>query len=501
MTLNASGPISLGGSTTGESINLELGQSATASISLGSFNTRGLAGVPSGAIALPTNFWGKTGYPAVSDFISRVYSAGQWSGPVMQNALTDSSGNIYTYGTENNTGIMWVAKFNASGTIQWQKKYTLSSGATINTSGSACIDSSNNLYFIATDYTTYKNGYLVKINSSGAQLFCRPVTVPAAWNFYDATSVRLDSAGNPIALFRIQNTSTYESPGLVVKFNTSGDINWQKYFVGSPAGNFVGGNYLYIDSSDNIYVNGTAYYSFQNYTVTVKINSSGTFQWSYAFWVANPSAAYTTLGPAVNSSNIYAVQGVYDGSSLYKMMVGTIALASGAFTPLAQYSELFGYQVTLTSDTSNNLYLLAARQGAAKYTLMKFNTSGVLQYQTDISRAYEGGSYYYPAFSNVKVNGTSVVLVGTGGTYSPGTNGALMLQIPADNSLSGSTLTYATGASTTLSAGTFPSIALFGYSQSNWAYASLAIGPLSVYPNLTMTITDTTWSVQRTLQP
>lgn len=58
MALNSSGPISLGGSTSGQSINLELGQSATATVSLNDSNVRSLAGVPSGAITMPTNFWG-----------------------------------------------------------------------------------------------------------------------------------------------------------------------------------------------------------------------------------------------------------------------------------------------------------------------------------------------------------------------------------------------------------------------------------------------------------
>jgi hypothetical protein len=60
MTLNSSGPISLGGSTAGQSINLELSQSATAQVSLNDANVRSLAGVASGAIIMPTNFYGKS---------------------------------------------------------------------------------------------------------------------------------------------------------------------------------------------------------------------------------------------------------------------------------------------------------------------------------------------------------------------------------------------------------------------------------------------------------
>jgi hypothetical protein len=60
MTLNSSGPISLGGSTAGQSINLELSKSATATVSLNDTDVRTLAGVASGAIVMPTDFYGKS---------------------------------------------------------------------------------------------------------------------------------------------------------------------------------------------------------------------------------------------------------------------------------------------------------------------------------------------------------------------------------------------------------------------------------------------------------
>jgi hypothetical protein len=59
MPLNSSGAISIGGSTSGQSINLELGRSATATSSLNETALRTLAGVASGAISL-SNFYGKS---------------------------------------------------------------------------------------------------------------------------------------------------------------------------------------------------------------------------------------------------------------------------------------------------------------------------------------------------------------------------------------------------------------------------------------------------------
>ena len=60
MTLNSSGPISLAGTTAGVSIEIENGGNGTTMISLNDTAVRTLAGVPSGAIIMPTNFYGKS---------------------------------------------------------------------------------------------------------------------------------------------------------------------------------------------------------------------------------------------------------------------------------------------------------------------------------------------------------------------------------------------------------------------------------------------------------
>jgi len=82
MTLNSSGPISLGGSTAGQSVNLELGQSATAQISFNDAAVRTLTGTTSGtALVMPTNFYGKSSVvisvtdQTISDFTGGARSA------------------------------------------------------------------------------------------------------------------------------------------------------------------------------------------------------------------------------------------------------------------------------------------------------------------------------------------------------------------------------------------------------------------------------------------
>jgi hypothetical protein len=61
MALNSSGVISLGGTTAGESVNLELGQAAGATITMNDTNLRSLFGVASGTISLSQGY-GKSSY-------------------------------------------------------------------------------------------------------------------------------------------------------------------------------------------------------------------------------------------------------------------------------------------------------------------------------------------------------------------------------------------------------------------------------------------------------
>ena len=62
MTLNSSGPISLAGTTAGQSIEIENGGNGTTQISLNDTAVRTLAGVtiPASTIIMPTNFYGKS---------------------------------------------------------------------------------------------------------------------------------------------------------------------------------------------------------------------------------------------------------------------------------------------------------------------------------------------------------------------------------------------------------------------------------------------------------
>lgn len=105
MSLNTSGPMSIGGTVAGQSINVELGLSPTANSSIGQSNFRGLAKVPTGEISLD-DFYGKSNViiiPPISvntaDFtLSSADISGYISGQTTVEVVIDE--NVYVYSTD-----------------------------------------------------------------------------------------------------------------------------------------------------------------------------------------------------------------------------------------------------------------------------------------------------------------------------------------------------------------------------------------------------------------
>jgi hypothetical protein len=115
MALNSSGPISFGGATVGQSINLELGVSATALASINSTAFRTLAGVPSGAISV-SNFYGKSssvGWVAYLSYMNN--QAGGWVGGT--SCFVDNAGNFYWMYSPSSGNPIGVAVMNSDATV------------------------------------------------------------------------------------------------------------------------------------------------------------------------------------------------------------------------------------------------------------------------------------------------------------------------------------------------------------------------------------------------
>lgn len=111
MALNPTGPISMGGTVVGESINLELGKAATATISLNDADARALAGISTGVISL-SDFYGKSNslghYIVYSTFTKGTVNSDAPYQGVTWNGKTYHFWTGTTYNTNRNGFTAWI---------------------------------------------------------------------------------------------------------------------------------------------------------------------------------------------------------------------------------------------------------------------------------------------------------------------------------------------------------------------------------------------------------
>lgn len=246
--------------------------------------------------------------------LSKYNSAGtlQWSRKLGGNASTanvtysyqggaaDSSGNVYVVGSSGGTSKFGIlAKYNTSGTIQWQRQITNPGGSTLNINfAGVTADASGNVYISGQFYVSASNysTAVSKYNSSGT-IQWNTILPYAVSNNYTAL-VAVDGSGNVYVLSNAASTSIY-----LVKLNSSGVIQWQTSIVAGGGSILAYG--LAADSSGNVYVTGYQSLAPQA-TFVQKYNTSGTLQWQRQLSGAGTTYNVIGYGISVDSSgNVY----------------------------------------------------------------------------------------------------------------------------------------------------------------------------------------------------
>lgn len=111
--------------------------------------------------------------------------------------VIDSSNNAYVVGrTSTTTTSLLVAKYSSTGTLLWQK-YLLPNSGNINYT-STCIDTNNNIYVSCTWFKDNNNslGFVAKYNSSGALLWQRLIRNTVSPTDMYVKKVANDGVGN-----------------------------------------------------------------------------------------------------------------------------------------------------------------------------------------------------------------------------------------------------------------------------------------------------------------
>tara|TARA_S200002703_G_scaffold91130_1_gene78588 strand:- start:53 stop:1261 length:1209 start_codon:yes stop_codon:yes gene_type:complete len=167
----------------------------------------------------------------------------------------DSSNNVYITGrisaTAGSADIL-IAKYNSSGTIQWQR--TLS-GTNQDFGEGIAVDSSNNVYIVSFTKSEGAGNFdilIAKYNSSGTIQWQRTLSATIGFGG-SAQGISVDSSDNLYIAGRTSSEGAGGSDILIAKYNSSGTIQWQRTLGGT---NSDVGRAIVVDSSDNLCIVG-----------------------------------------------------------------------------------------------------------------------------------------------------------------------------------------------------------------------------------------------------
>ena len=181
-----------------------------------------------------------------------------------------------------------VTLYNSSGTIQWQRQVPLSGGSMLCTG--ICMDSSNNVYATFNGSATANNGYVLKWNSSGTLQWQRQFVNGS--NTTGAANIATDGTN-------LWMTSYYSFAPTFAKISCSAGTDvWQ----GIPTGFEPTGGLALNTANGDIYVIGAGVGTPSGTRAIVKINTSGVAQWGVSMRPGNSAGAQ---GVSINTTTGY----------------------------------------------------------------------------------------------------------------------------------------------------------------------------------------------------
>ena len=321
---------------------------------------------------------------------SWVATLGGSSDDVGNSVAVGQDGSVYVCGYTNDTGAgrydFLLAKFNSSGALQWQK--TLG-GSNNDYCNSVAVGLDGSVYVCG-----YINGnsantgsldlLLAKFNASGTLQWQK--TLGGSSSDY-GNSVAVGQDGSVYVCGYTASAGAGRYDFLIAKFNSSGTLQWQKTLGGSSDDV---GNSVAVGQDGSVYVcgyiasAGTRYHDL----LIAKFNSSGALQWQKTLgWnlYVNVNALGIAVGP---DGSVYVCGHTYYASMDCNYLVFTKFDSSGTLQwqkTLSVFSE--GYSIAVGSDGSVYVcgVVSSADTGGGRFLITKFDSSGTLQWQKTLS--------------------------------------------------------------------------------------------------------------------
>lgn len=370
----------------------------------------------SGASARALGFT-SSGYTAIGNgyWINRTSKASTNVYSYAKSMAVDSSGNMYyvgySYAHPSGTDYSQnVVKYNSSGEIVWQR--SLDTAGIVDAAYSVSLDSSGNVYVFGTG-TANSYGTYIKFNSSGVLQWQKRLTDSFIYVFPQDSVV--DSSGNLYLSGITYNNTTNTFDATVIKFDSSGNITWQRRAYTNNQDTFNG---IALDASNNVYVCGSS----GNFGgvlkgIVVKYDSSGGLQWQREF-----SSSYTVDSQSIicDSTGAVYVASFYSDSSGGTKFGSLIKYNSSGVLQWQTKTTYLAYSISsstntnamsLAVDSSDNIYIISTSSqyttaGGTTYgspnLIQKFNSSGTQQW----ARNFNLDNYIGDGYATIAVNGS-----------------------------------------------------------------------------------------------
>ncbi len=318
----------------------------------------------------------------------------------------DSSNNVYLagerYGLEDIDPIIFLLKYNQSGTLQWNYTWKRYEDYCIG----LVIDGFDNIYITGNSYN-YSMGrydiFLLKLNTSGQEEWTR------IWggNSNDVVNaITTDILGN---IYLLGQTSSFggDDELLLVKYNSFGILQWNIFWNAD-----VRGCAILIDSSNDIYIAGIYYiHNYEDLGLTqyeiflLKYNSDRIMQW-FQKWSVNE---YDRPMLIDSSLNLY-IRGYTNSSKNILAKYNS----SGVFLWEHILNQTSGDYEDIALDSFENVYVTGTNsinRDDSEIFIRKFNSSGILLWEKSV-KGLGSGSFSCNAINldstdNIYITGTT----------------------------------------------------------------------------------------------
>lgn len=331
----------------------------------------------------------------------------------------DSSRNIYAGFTQYISGTYdhpLNIILNRYGAVQSQTEIT----GQWNLLGVAATSAGLTCLAIGTD--TYVDGGLWVFDSGNQYQWSEDVSYILGGSFrYEC--VAFDASSNIYAGGDAVNNSSV-GVALIRKFNSTGTLQWQRQLTGGTYPHIYG---ICTDSSSNVIVVGDDYTSSG---MIAKYSSAGSLTWQRKLTLSG--AQPTLYGVKADSSaNLYAIAYRYSSPNSTQTIIKYNS--SGVLQWQRDYTYTNSEVVTdIALDSSANVYVLMSN--TSTLILVKYNTSGTIQWSREIS-AVSGSSVQSGGISIDAGNDICIIatLFGTPSGYPQG----VILKVPSDGTKTG----------------------------------------------------------------